>query len=81
MKMAEVQAGLGLRAKKYRQVWVFENRSDLERFINSGWELGAQTTLSAKLSGQGGTLFTGAMSIRPGVWLYQMSDDGLAVDV
>ena len=81
MKMAEGQAGLGLRAKKYRQVWVFENRSDLERFINSGWELGAQTTLSAKLSGQGGSLFTGAMSVRPGVWLYQMSDDGLAVDL
>lgn len=56
-------------------------RSDLERFINFGWELGAQTTLSAKLSGQGGSLFTGAMSVRPGVWLNQMSDDGLAVDL
>lgn len=81
MKMAEIQAGLGLSVSKYRQVWVFENRSDLERFIDSGWELGAQTTMSAKLSGQGGSLFTGAMSVRPGVWLYQMSDDGLAVDL
>lgn len=81
MKMAEVQAGLGIRAKKYRQVWVFENRSDLDRFIDSGWELGGQSTLSAKLNGNGGSLFTGALSVRPGVWLYQMSGDGLAADL
>src|SRR5512134_1107589 len=44
MKMAEVQAGLGLGVKKFRLVWVFEKKSDLDRFANSGWELGAQTT-------------------------------------
>ena len=81
MKMAEIQAGLGFRMKKYQQIWVFENASDLERFINSGWELGAQTTASAALNNQGGSLFTGAMSVRPGVWLYQFSGDGLALDV
>lgn len=81
MKMAEIQAGLGFRMKKYQQIWVFENASDLERFINSGWELGAQTTASAALNNQGGSLFTGAMSVRPGVWLYQLSGDGLALDV
>ena len=81
MKMAEIQAGLGFRLKKYQQIWVFENASDLERFINSGWELGAQTTASAALNNQGGSLFTGAMSVRPGVWLYQFSGDGLALDV
>ncbi len=73
MKMAEIQAGLGFRMKKYQQIWVFENASDLDRFINSGWELGAQTTASAALNNQGGSLFTGAMSVRPGVWLYQFS--------
>ncbi|MCU0760110.1 MAG: hypothetical protein MUF07_13065 [Steroidobacteraceae bacterium] len=81
MKMAEIQAGLGVRAKKYRQVWVFENASDLERFTNSGWELGGQATLSAKLNGEGGSVFTGALSVRPGVWLYQLSGDGLAADL
>jgi hypothetical protein len=81
MKMAEIQAGLGFRAKKYRQVWVFENPSDLDRFTSSGWELGGQATLSAKLNGEGGSLFTGAMSVRPGVWLYQLSGDGLAADL
>jgi hypothetical protein len=54
---------------------------DRDRFIDSGWELGGQTTLSAKLSGEGGSLFTGALSVRPGVWLYQLSGDGLAADL
>lgn len=81
MKMVEVQAGIGLRITKYRLVWVFERQSDLDKFVNSGWEIGGQATASGKLSGQGMEAYTGAMSITPGVWLYQLSDDGLAVDL
>ena len=81
MKMVEVQAGLGIGVKKFRLVWVFEKQSDLDAFINKGWELGGQATASAQLSGQGQELYAGAMSIKPGVWLYQLSDDGLAVEL
>jgi lipid-binding SYLF domain-containing protein len=81
MKMAEVQAGLGFGAKKFRLVWVFEKKSDLDRFTNSGWELGAQTTASAKVAGQGAEVLTGAISVMPGVWLYQLTDDGLALEL
>ena len=81
MRMAEVQAGLGFGVKKFRLVWVFERKSDLDRFINSGWELGAQTTASAKVSGQGANVLTGALSVSPGVWLYQLTDDGLALEL
>ena len=56
-------------------------QSDLDRFINSGWELGAQTTASAKVSGQGSNVLTGALSVSPGVWLYQLTDDGLALEL
>ena len=80
MKMLEAQAGLGLGAKKFRLVWVFENQEKLDSFINSGWELGGQTTAAAKLSDQGGA-FAGAMSVSPGVWLYQLTDDGLALEL
>ena len=80
MKMVEVQAGLGIGIKKFRLVWVFENRKDLDAFINSGWELGGQTTAAAQASGQGAA-FAGAMSIAPGVWLYQLTDDGLALEL
>lgn len=81
MKMVEVQAGLGVGVKKFRLVWVFEKQSDLDRFINAGWELGAQATASAQISGQGAGLYAGAMSISPGVWLYQLTDDGVAAEL
>ena len=80
MKMLEIQAGLGFGIKKFRLVWVFENKRDLDAFINSGWELGGQTSLAAQVSGQGGA-FAGAMSVSPGVWLYQLTDDGLALEL
>ena len=77
MKMIEVQAGLGMGVKKFRLVWVFENSKDFDSFINSGWELGGQTTAAAK-SGDKGAAFAGAMAVAPGVWLYQLTDQGLA---
>jgi lipid-binding SYLF domain-containing protein len=80
MKMVELQAGLGLGIKKFRLVWVFENRKDLTDFINSGWEFGGQTTAAAKLGDEGGA-FAGAMSVSPGVWIYQMTEDGLALEL
>ncbi len=80
MKMIELQAGLGLGIKKFRLVWVFENSKDLTDFINSGWEFGGQTTAAAKLGDEGGA-FAGAMSISPGIWLYQLTDDGLALEL
>jgi lipid-binding SYLF domain-containing protein len=80
MKMVEIQAGLGFGIKKFRLVWVFESQKNLDTFINSGWELGGQTTAAAQLSGQGGAL-AGAMSISPGIWLYQLTDDGLAIEL
>lgn len=80
MKLIEMQAGLGIGIKKFRLVWVFENQSDFDIFINSGWEVGAQATAAAQASG-GGVALAGAMSIKPGVWLYQLTDDGLALEL
>lgn len=80
MKLVEVQAGLGMGVKKFRLIWIFENQSDLDSFINSGWEFGGQGTAAAQASGEGGAL-AGAMSIKPGVWLYQLTDDGLALEL
>lgn len=80
MKMIELQAGLGMGLKKFRLIWVFENQGDLDIFINSGWEIGGQATAAVKASGEGAAL-AGAMSIKPGVWLYQLTDDGLALEL
>ncbi|MGE5248537.1 MAG: YSC84-related protein [Verrucomicrobiota bacterium] len=80
MKMVEVQAGFGLGVKKFRLVWVFMNRKDLDAFINSGWEIGGQTSAAAQMGKEGASM-AGAISVSPGVWLYQLTDDGLAVEL
>ncbi len=79
MKMVELQAGIGLGVKKFRLVWMFENNKDLTEFINSGWEFGGQTSAAAKM-GDDGSAFAGAISISPGIWLYQLTDSGLALE-
>ena len=56
MKMAEVQAGLGFGVKKFRLVWVFETEKAFNDFVNSGWEIGAQATASAKAGDKGAEL-------------------------
>jgi lipid-binding SYLF domain-containing protein len=80
MRMAEVQAGLGFGVKKFQLVWVFETEQALSKFVNSGWEIGAQATASAK-TGDKGLSYQGALSVSPGVWLYQVSGDSLAVEL
>jgi lipid-binding SYLF domain-containing protein len=67
MKMVEVQAGLGLGVKKFRLVWVFQNKADFDTFVNSGWEIGAQAGATAK-TGDKGSGLEGAVSVKPGVY-------------
>lgn len=80
MKMVQVQAGLGFGVAKDRLVFVFTNERALRNFIDQGWEFGAQASLAAMAAGQGG-MFTGAASIAPGVYLYQLTDTGLAATI
>ena len=80
MKMAEVQAGLGFGVKKFRLVWVFANEGALNQFISSGWETGGQATAGAKAGGKGDA-YQGAISVSPGVWLYQLTDTGVALEL
>jgi lipid-binding SYLF domain-containing protein len=80
MRMAEVQAGLGFGVKKFRLVWVFQAQDAFDRFVNSGYEFGGQAALSAK-AGSTGAGVTGAASVSPGVWVYQLTDDGVAAEL
>lgn len=79
MKMLEIQAGLGLGIKKFNVVFVFDTLTALDNFINSGWEFSGQTTAAASDGKRGGS-FQGAVSVMPGVWMYQMTDRGLALE-
>jgi lipid-binding SYLF domain-containing protein len=80
MLMATLQAGFGMGITKVHLVWVFERESDLQGFISSGFELGADANLQVNPGGSGG-LYDGAVEVQPGVWLYQLSDMGLALDL
>lgn len=80
MKMLEVQAGLGLGVKRFGVVFVFENEDALKRFIDSGWELGGQAAAAVKYGEKGGAL-EGAISVSPGVWMFQVTKDGLAAEL
>lgn len=80
MKMVEVQAGIGIGVKQFRVVFVFETQETLKNFINSGWEFGGQATAAAT-DGKSGGAYQGAASVMPGVWMYQMTDKGLAAEL
>jgi lipid-binding SYLF domain-containing protein len=80
MKMLEIQAGLGMGVKKFRVVFVFDNEKAFNSFVNSGWQFGGQSTASAKVAGKGGAM-QGAASVSDGVWMYQLTDKGLAAEI
>ena len=80
MKMLEVQAGLGFGVKKFRTIFVFETKDAMNHFIDNGWEFGGQTTAAAKSGDKGGS-YQGAVQVMPGVWMYQLTDKGLALEL
>jgi hypothetical protein len=48
--------------------------------VNSGWELGGQATAAAK-NGDKGASMEGAASVADGVWMYQLTDKGIALEI
>jgi lipid-binding SYLF domain-containing protein len=81
MKMFEIQAGLGMGVKKFKVVFVFENQKVFDSFVNSGWEFGGQTSAAAKTSPDKGGAMQGAASVSEGIWMYQLTDKGLALEI
>ena len=80
MRMIGVQAGLGLGIARTRLIFVFETQSALQNFINQGWEFGASGSLAAVASGEGAG-FAGAVSVAPGVFVFQLTESGLAAQI
>ena len=80
MKMLELQAGLGAGVKKFKVVFVFDNEEAFTSFVESGWQFGGQTTAAAKTKDKGGAV-AGAASVSEGVWMYQLTDKGLALEI
>jgi lipid-binding SYLF domain-containing protein len=80
MKMISAGAGLGMGVKNYRVVFAFENDSAMTRFLDSGWSGSGQADAAAKTSDSGGA-YSGAVLVEPGVWVYQITKKGLALQL
>jgi lipid-binding SYLF domain-containing protein len=80
MKMISAGAGLGVGVKDYRVIFVFENDKALANFLDSGWSGSAQTDAAAK-AGESGAAYSGAVEVAPGVWVYQITKNGLALQL
>jgi lipid-binding SYLF domain-containing protein len=80
MKMVELQAGLGMGVKKFSVIFVFDTEKALKSFVDSGWQFGGQATAAATTGTQGGAM-AGAASVSDGVWMYQLTDKGVALEI
>jgi lipid-binding SYLF domain-containing protein len=80
MKMISAGAGLGIGVKDYRVVFVFETEEALAQFLNSGWAGETQADAAAKTS-KSGAAYSGAVMVAPGVWVYQITKKGLALQL
>lgn len=80
MKMVSAGAGLGMGAKDYRVIFVFQNDAAYSRFLNSGWSGSGQADAAAK-AGKSGGAYSGAVEVEPGVWVYQITKNGLALQL
>src|SRR6476620_7745303 len=80
MKMISGGAGLGVGVKDYRVIFVFESDDAVAKVLDSGWSGSAQTDAAAK-AGEKGAAYSGAVEIAPGVWVYQITKNGLALQL
>jgi lipid-binding SYLF domain-containing protein len=80
MKMTSDGVGLGVGVKDYREVFVFETEPALAKFIDSGWSGETQADAAAK-AGKSGGGYSGAATVAPGVWVYQITKNGLALQL
>ena len=78
MKMGSAGLGLGLGVKDFRVVFVFEGKEQLREFVEQGWDFGGQADAAAKSNEKGGAVAT-AGNIAPGVEVYQITKNGLAL--
>jgi lipid-binding SYLF domain-containing protein len=80
MKMVSAGGGLGVGVKDYNVVFVFETEKALAQFLDSGWSGSGQADAAAKAGEKGGA-YSGAMEVAPGVWVYQITKNGLALQL
>lgn len=80
MKMISAGAGLGIGVKDFRVIFAFGSEKAFNTFLDSGWSGTAQTDAAAK-AGKSGGAYSGAVEVAPEVWVYQITKNGLALQL
>ena len=79
LRMKELSAGLGIGAKEYNLIFLLNTPEAWENFIVGKTRFGASAEASADDGVSGGTI-EGAEYVAPGVWVFQMTTKGLALE-
>jgi lipid-binding SYLF domain-containing protein len=77
MQMGSGGIGVGLGAKDYRQVMIFNTPDAMNKFILSGWVFGGQADVAAQANDKGGA--ASAEGAIGQVKIYSLTESGLAV--
>ena len=72
--------GLGLGVKDFRVVFVFSDLGRLREFVEKGWDFSGQADAAAKSDDKGAAV-SGAVTVMPGVEVYQLTKNGVALQV
>lgn len=78
MRMASGGLGIGLGVKDFRGIFVFDSVDKYDWFVNKGWDASGQADAAAKASDKGAA-WAGAVDVAPGIHLYQITENGLAL--
>ena len=79
MRMKEVSGGLGLGAKEYDLVFVFDDKEAWDSFISGKTRFGGSAEATASDGVSGGSV-EGADIAAKGTWIYQMTTKGLTLE-
>jgi lipid-binding SYLF domain-containing protein len=78
MKMLSGGVGLGLGVKDFRGIFIFSTKEAFQHFVDKGWQAEAQADAAAQADDKGGSA-AAAIEVAPGVKLYQLTKNGLAL--
>lgn len=77
MNMGQLGVGLGWGVTDFRAIFVFHDKATMNKFINEGWEFGANADAAAKAGDKGVAI--GGEAVLDGITIYQLTETGLAL--
>jgi len=78
MKMGELGIGIGLGVKDFRAIFIFHDKATMNKFIESGWQIGGHADAAAVADDKGVGAVGGEVLI-DNITIYQLTKTGLAL--